>query len=100
MAQQELKWKMETMCEDCPFARYGPGRYLRATLAPGRWRSILRSLKHSCFPCHKTTPETGNGTNLICAGAYAHQVRYKLWPQYRQVMERLAQMKRGKNGAT
>ena len=90
---QPFIWKLETMCSDCPFARSGPGRYLRSTLRPGRWREILRSLKHSCFPCHKTmadTSENGNDSRLICAGAYAHQARYNYWPQYRQVMERLS----------
>ena len=96
-----MQWKLESMCDDCPFATSGKGLYLRKSLGKGRWKEILDSLHHSCFPCHKTSTETGNGKNIVCAGAYAYQVKHDLWPQYRQVMERITEMKkRGLYGRT
>ncbi len=64
------QWRTNKPCEDCPFNDDGPGFRLRKSLARGRWASILASLRRDIhFTCHKTTTETGNGTNLICAGA-------------------------------
>jgi len=91
-----MQWKLESMCDNCPFATSGEGRHLRRSLGKGRWKEILDSLHHSCFPCHKTSTETGNGRNIVCAGSYEYQVKHNLWPQYRQIMERLCEMK--KNG--
>jgi len=91
-----MQWKLESMCDNCPFATSGEGLHLRRSLGKGRWKEILDSLHHSCFPCHKTSTETGNGRNIVCAGSYEYQVKHNLWPQYRQIMERLCEMK--KNG--
>ena len=42
------------------------------------------------FMCHKTTDETGDGSNLICAGSIEWQEAEGLGPsQYLRVCERL-----------
>lgn len=88
------KWKMEKPCADCPFNRSGPGLHLRRTLARGRWAEILRALRSDGhFMCHKTTTETGNGTNLLCAGSIAWQDARRLPSQYRRICERLEYMR-------
>lgn len=61
-------WRMKDPCESCPFI-------------PGPMRDSLRRLPEiekellggSYFLCHKTTKETGNRTNLVCAGALDFQ---------------------------
>jgi hypothetical protein len=84
------KWRMEKMCDNCPFDHVGPGRMLRASLRPGRWREILRSLRSNLhFTCHKTGRETGNGSELICAGAIAWQEKRGLSSNLQRVMERI-----------
>lgn len=86
-----MKWKMDTKCDNCPFSTSGPGYLLYRTLRRSRWRAILRNLKTGGhFYCHKTTPETGNGTNLICAGSHDWQIRHTGAPsKLAQIMERL-----------
>lgn len=91
------KWRLPEKCADCPFAQAGPGRFLRSTLRPGRWREILASLKRrEFFLCHKTTHETGNGTELVCAGAIEWQEKRGCTSQYVQVCERLDSWKESK----
>lgn len=69
-----MKWRVDKKCSNCPFASSGAGLYLRKTLARGRWREILNALRmDGHFRCHKTTDETGNGTNLLCAGSLEWQ---------------------------
>lgn len=61
-------WRMEKPCENCPFID-GP---MRQSLR--RIEEIERDMlagKH--FLCHKTTQQTGNKTNLVCAGALDFQ---------------------------
>jgi hypothetical protein len=84
-------WRMPEPCLDCPFNRTGPGARLRRTLRPARWAEITRLVGtgQSHFMCHKTTPETGNGTNLYCAGALAYQDKLGVSDNYRRVCERL-----------
>lgn len=91
------KWRMDVECDNCPFATSGPGKQLGDSLRPGRWREILRSLrKEQSFPCHKTVSyeEDSDGTctnqTRVCAGAIAWQKRHGIFPQWLQVMERLA----------
>lgn len=95
MGEQEMKWKVEKMCGNCPFAKEGEGAHLRESLGE-QWPRIIKSLEYSCFPCHKTTEATGNSTNLICAGALQYQEERGLSPQYKQVMERLSAMEKRK----
>jgi hypothetical protein len=77
-------------CVDCPFARTGPGAHLRRTLQRGRWREILTGLlNEQHFMCHKTTPETGDGSNRVCAGAIEWQDRRGVSSQYVRICERL-----------
>lgn len=84
------KWRKVKPCVDCPFNKDGPGRHLRDSLGPGRWRSILASLRrHEHFVCHKTSAETGNGTDLLCAGAIAYQEKHHCISNFQQIMERL-----------
>jgi len=67
-------WRMEKPCVDCPFNAWGPGLHLRKTLGRRRWSSILAGLRaEQSFTCHKTTHETGDDSNLMCAGAIAWQ---------------------------
>jgi len=86
-------WRMSKKCADCPFAKRGPGLRLRRSLAPGRWKGILASLRRGeTFNCHKTTLETGNGTNLVCAGAIEWQASQGTSSNYQRICERLEWM--------
>ena len=79
-----------TACEDCPFNETGAGRHLRDSLREGRFQSIKDGLlKRSVFHCHKTTRETGDGSQKICAGALAFQRKNNCVPDEVQVAERL-----------
>lgn len=85
-----MAWRMEAMCSDCPFAKSGAGLRLRKSLRPGRWLEILRSLRaDQSFPCHKTTDETGDGSNLACAGGLEWQHERGLSSNFERVMERI-----------
>lgn len=78
-----FKWKVEAMCDNCPFATEGQGLVLQQSLGQRRWDGILTGLlKGDKFPCHKTTKETGNGTDLYCAGALEFQCRLKIETPY------------------
>lgn len=78
------------MCADCPFAKNGPGLHLRKSLRPGRWRQILSHLdRDGQFPCHKTTHETGDGSERMCAGAIEYQEAHNGPGQLQRIMERL-----------
>jgi len=69
-----MTWRTEKMCCDCPFAKSGPGLHLRKSLHPRRWREILFCLRmDGHFHCHKTTDETGDGSELLCAGSLEWQ---------------------------
>ena len=82
------KWRMHDMCANCPFQSDGEGAHLRTTLS--RWHSILAGLRRrESFLCHGTTEDTGNNTNLLCAGAIAYQEQHRTISQYQQVCERL-----------
>jgi hypothetical protein len=84
-------WRMPQMCADCPFATTGPGRRLALSLRPGRMAEIKRGLRRGeHFTCHRTTEQTGNGTNLVCAGALAYQVTRRVTSNLQRIMERLA----------
>lgn len=83
-------WRMKEKCADCPFSKTGPGLHLRRTLRPGRWREILASLRRGeHFCCHKTTNETGDGSNLICAGTIEWQEKHGCVAQFVQICERI-----------
>ncbi len=86
---------MNEPCVDCPFNESGPGLHLRKSLRPGRWQEILRGLKRDThFTCHKTADETGDGSDLVCAGALAWQEERGLSSNYQRVMERLSWISR------
>ena len=81
---------MAAMCANCPFAEAGPGRELRRSLRPGRWRGILADLlRGGHFMCHKTTRETGDGSNRLCAGALEFQAEAGISSNLQRVCERL-----------
>lgn len=85
-----MAWRMTNPCIECPFNKDGDGRFLRDSLAPGRWRSILRDLRHDLhFLCHMTTHETGNGSELVCAGSLDWQHEHGLSSNLERVMGRL-----------
>jgi hypothetical protein len=83
-------WRMPEPCVDCPFNASGPGRHLRDTLRGERWRGILRALRSDGhFICHKTGDDTGDGSQLVCAGSIAWQEAHGLSSQYVRICERL-----------
>jgi len=88
------QWRVKRMCVDCPFQTKGPGLHLRKSLRRGRWTSILHGLMHQDhFTCHETTEETGNGSNLVCAGSIEWQDKHGVSAQYVRICERLAHLK-------
>lgn len=94
-----MRWKMPAPCANCPFNDDGAGLHLRNSLARGRWREITTGLRRGeHFTCHKTTGETGDGSNLMCAGAIAYQEKLGVSSNLQRVMERLDYFK-GKAGA-
>ena len=83
-------WRTKEKCEDCPFATKGPGLELRKSLRAGRWQEILAGLlKQEHFFCHKTTEDTGNGSNLVCAGSIEWQDKHGTSSQFMRVCETL-----------
>ena len=71
----------EQMCDNCPFARTGPGAHLRRSLRPGRMAEIKRAVLNGApFYCHKTTTDNGwdddegylpDGSERVCGGSLA-----------------------------
>lgn len=89
---------MAEQCADCPFANSGPGLHLRRSLGPGRYREILASLRRgNFFPCHKTTDDTGDGSNLVCAGSIEWQAKHGIVADYVQICSRLDRMAEMRN---
>ncbi len=85
-----MAWRMAKSCENCPFNKSGKGLHLRKSLARGRWREILLSLRMGeRFVCHKTSDETGDGSNLVCAGSLDWQEKAGVSSNFQRVMERL-----------
>lgn len=85
-----MKWRMAKPCADCPFNSKGPGLRLRKSLGTMRWREIKRSLlNNQHFTCHKTTEETGDGSNKMCAGAIAWQEKQGTSSNLQRIMERI-----------
>ncbi len=92
-----MTWRMEKMCDNCPFQRTGPGTQIRRALQ--RWPATLDGLRnHGYFLCHNTTKEDEEGehiqgSGILCAGAIAFQERQGTTSQLQQVMERLTKWK-------
>ncbi len=87
------RWRMESSCADCPFNKDGAGLALRKALRPGRFADIKASLNRGeTFQCHKTTSETGNGSNLLCAGSLDYQHGRGIIGQYERICLRLDAM--------
>ena len=85
-----MSWRMKEPCIDCPFSDSPQGQHLARTLRLGRMRSIKFDLLHGqYFVCHKTSDETGDGSNLVCAGALAFQEEHGVSSNYQRVCERL-----------
>jgi len=92
-----MTWRVDKMCADCPFQSKGPGLHLRKSLQRDRWLEILSGLRiQGHFICHKTTDETGNGSDLVCAGAIEWQNKHKLSSQYVRICERLDAQKQAR----
>lgn len=92
-----MSWRMQKPCDNCPFNSSGAGLHLRKSLQRGRFDKIKRwLLRGEYFYCHKTTDETGDGSNLVCAGAIAYQDKHGTSSNYVQVCERLDDIKRVK----
>ena len=91
------RWRQEKPCSDCPFNTRGPGRHLRDSLLLVRWEEIMEGIEHGkVFQCHQTTEETGAGSNLICAGALAYQIKRGCVPDDLQLAERLLARREGR----
>jgi hypothetical protein len=87
-------WRMAAPCAACPFNETGPGRALRNSLRPGRFKEICAGLRRDGhFQCHKTGRETGDGSELLCAGALAWQEKRGLSSQYVRIAERLGHLR-------
>lgn len=92
-----MSWRMQSPCANCPFNAEGPGLHLRKSLRCGRWGEIRRGLlSGEHFTCHKTTDETGDGSNLMCAGAIAFQEKNNVSSNLQRVMERIDWMRKPK----
>lgn len=50
---------------------------------------LSRQFSPTYFLCHKTTRQTGNGSNLVCAGALAWQDARGIESDYVQICRRL-----------
>lgn len=96
------RWRVEKMCNNCPFQKKGPGRRLALSLR--RFGDIKAGLlRGDYFMCHKTTTsdddldeteEGGPGAGgLYCAGALDFQGRHGVSSQYARVCERLEVLK-------
>jgi hypothetical protein len=84
------RWRMAAPCADCPFSSSRAGVFLRKTLRLGRMREIETALRNDGhFVCHKTARTTGDGSELVCAGAMAWQEKRGLSSQYVRICERL-----------
>lgn len=97
------KYKLDRMCDNCPFADEGPGLQLRLSLGRKRWETILSGLRRGeHFLCHKTTSgeEDGEGNYIrtgdekICAGSRLYQADLGIVSDAEQIMERIALMKK------
>ena len=83
-------WRMPTPCANCPFNSDGSGLALRKSLRPGRFGEIRRVLASGGdFTCHKTALETGDGSELLCAGALDWQKKHRVSSQMARIYERL-----------
>lgn len=86
----QVRYRMERPCPDCPFSKSPAGRHLRQSLRPGRLAEIKAALRRGeYFLCHQTTRETGDGSNLLCAGALDYQHRRGVESNYERVCARL-----------
>jgi hypothetical protein len=71
--------RIQTQCENCPFADSDKALTFRRTVGPTRWASILKKLQEGGhFACHKTTKHDENGhviesAQLLCAGSIEWQ---------------------------
>lgn len=95
------QWRVKTKCDNCPFHESGPGRHLRDSLMPGRFKEIADGLlRGEHFFCHKTTndddwdEETGGyfGRGLVCAGSIEWQAQRGIQSNYAQICERIKQI--------
>ncbi len=86
-----MTYRMEKPCTDCPFDDSVRGNHLRKSLRRGRMAEIKRDLMNDGhFMCHKTTDETGDNSNLICAGSIEWQEAQGVGAsQYLRICERL-----------
>ena len=105
-----MKYKMEALCDNCPFMEEGAGLQLRLSLGKARWNGIKSDLvKGLHFLCHKTTNdgewvEDGNGEEQyvkgggekICAGSRFYQQKLGIVSDAEQIMERVLSMKNDK----
>lgn len=90
-------WRMTKPCDNCPFNDSGAGLHLRKSLNRSRWAEIKRGLlRGEHFMCHKTTNETGDGSNRVCAGSITFQDKHGTSSQYVRICERMDYFKQQK----
>lgn len=84
-----MNWRMQKPCFNCPFNESQEGLNLRRSLR--RWNSITSALLkgHEHFVCHKTSDDTGDGSNLVCAGSLLYQEENGTSSNLQRVMERI-----------
>ena len=108
-------WKLERMCDNCPFADEGAGLQLRLSLHAVRWKEITDGLlQGQHFLCHKTTlmDDDANAERdarkegryyphgKICAGARAWQAARGIVSDAEQIMTRMETLQSTKRRQT
>lgn len=79
-----FQWRMPAPCDHCPFE---PGPLRESLLRlPEIEKAVLAG---EAFLCHKTTKQTGNNTNLVCAGAINLQHQHGYFSPFEQICTRL-----------
>lgn len=81
---------MEKSCNNCPFGKSLGSKIMKKSLCKERMNKIKSQLKQGLhFMCHKTTRETGNGSNKICAGSIEWQKKRGIESNYLRICRRL-----------
>lgn len=104
---KKFNYKLDGMCDNCPFAEEGAGLQLRLSLGRGRWQQITDDMKRGKhFLCHKTTMKgeeddegkyISGGGEKICGGSREYQRQLGIVSDTEQIMERLAAMAEAKH---
>jgi hypothetical protein len=95
-----MKWRMQKPCRNCPFTKTRAGIHLWQSLSIQFRRETMLALRNNQhFICHETSTETGNGTNLMCAGAITWQHKRGVSSNLERVMSRIQSLTTGRKHA-